>query len=455
MKKQRFPTLTLHFNLRSPGREEKPTPIYAVVRHEGRQHKFATGVKVAPRHWSRRWEVCLRSPMLSPLANENAAAANDVLRRVRSGVARCAEHLRETGGRLSREERRAVVLGHAAPDAAARAASKASDLLRRALREYYATRPDSMRPNETRLKAFLRFLDEEKVEDTVAVVCSQETLDAFQRRLLAAQKSTVYVNACVELVARLVNQDPRLRTGEPLAAKKVKAGVKRDDGKKRALTAGELRALRDVALENELENEVRDLFLCQCHTGQRISDMPKLLEKNAKSTQIEQQIFIQIVTQKENIRADVLIDEEAKKLIDKYRAQGGFRKLKPGTWSSVSLATTVGRVLKEVARKAGLVAEEAWVESVGGREVRKTAPLWSVISSHWARHTFVTNKLLEGVAPDDLCALTGHADDAMIKAVYGHLSLRDKAGRAVKQMRAHRAENSGSGANAPDGRDGH
>ena len=129
--------------------------------------------------------------------------------------------------------------------------------------------------------------------------------------------------------------------------------------------------------------------------------------------------------------------------------------MKPGTWSSVSLATTVGRVLKEVARKAGLVAEEAWGESVGGREVRKTAPLWSVISSHWAHHTFVTNKLLEGVAPDDLCALTGHADDAMIKAVYGHLSLRDKAGRAVKQMRAHQAENPGSGANAPDGRDGH
>ena len=454
MKKQRFPTLTLHFNLRSPGREEKPTPIYAVVRHEGRQHKFATGVKVAPRHWSRRWEVCLRSPMLSPLANENAAAANDVLRRVRSGFALCAKHLDETGGRLSREELRAAVLGHAAPDAV-RAGSKATDLLRRALRDYYATRPDSMRPNVTRLNSFLRFLNDEGVEDTVAVVCSQDTLDRFQRHLLASQKSTVYSNACVELVARLVNQDPRLRTGEPLAAKKVKAGVKRDDGKKRALTAGELRALRDVALENELENEVRDLFLCQCHTGQRIGDKPKLFEKNAKFTQIEGQIFIEIVTQKENIRADVLIDDEAKKIIDKYRAQGGFRKLKPGTWSSVSLATTVGRVLKDVARKAGLVAEESWVESVGGREVRKRAPLWSVISSHWARHTFVTNKLLEGVAPDDLCALTGHTDDKMIRAVYGHLSLRDKAGRAVRQMRRNKAEKSGSGADAPDGRDGH
>lgn len=441
MSKQRFPSLTIHFNLRAPGREDSPTPIYAVVRHDGRQHKFATGVKVLPRHWSRRWEVCLRSPMLSPLANANAAAANDVLRRVRSGVARCAERLRETGERLSREELRAVVLGHSEP-AAARAGSKASDLLRRALREYYATRPDSMRPNETRLKAFIRFLDEEKVEDTVAVVCSQDTLDRFQRHLLASQKSTVYVNACVELIVRLVKSDPRLRTGEPLEAKKVKAGVKRDDGKKRALTAGELRALRDVALENELENEVRDLFLCQCHTGQRISDMPKLFEKNAKFTQIEGQTFLEIVTQKENIRADVLIDEEAKKIIEKYRSQGGFRKLKPGAWSNLSLSTTVGRVLKEVARKAGLVAEESWVESVGGREVRKRAPLWSVISSHWARHTFVTNKLLEGVAPDDLCALTGHADDAMIKAVYGHLSLRDKAGRAVKQMRAHRAEKS-------------
>ena len=69
---------------------------------------------------------------------------------------------------------------------------------------------------------------------------------------------------------------------------------------------------------------------------------------------------------------------------------------------------------------------------MAGRNVEKTAPLNKLISNHFARHTFITFKLREGMSPDKLCYMTGHADDRMIKEVYEHLSKTDKI-KAVKK----------------------
>lgn len=56
-----------------------------------------------------------------------------------------------------------------------------------------------------------------------------------------------------------------------------------------------------------------------------------------------------------------------------------------------------------------------------------TEPAYLKLSSHCARHTFITQKLNEGVSPDKLCYLTGHTDDNMIKTIYSHLTSTDKA----------------------------
>ena len=53
MEKQAFVNeMTCHFNLREP-KAKKPTNIYLVVSIEGKQIKFATGVKIYPEQWNK------------------------------------------------------------------------------------------------------------------------------------------------------------------------------------------------------------------------------------------------------------------------------------------------------------------------------------------------------------------------------------------------------------------
>lgn len=61
-------------------------------------------------------------------------------------------------------------------------------------------------------------------------------------------------------------------------------------------------------------------------------------------------------------------------------------------------------------------------------------PVYEKITSHDARHTFVTIMLKRGFAPDRLCWMTGHRDDTMIKQIYSHLTSNDKAKALAEEM---------------------
>ena len=67
-----------------------------------------------------------------------------------------------------------------------------------------------------------------------------------------------------------------------------------------------------------------------------------------------------------------------------------------------------------------------------------------LISNHFARHTFITFKLREGMRPDRLCYMTGHADDRMIREVYEHLTKTDK----IKAVKKEKERISGKAANS-------
>ena len=63
-------SISFHFNLRNP-KGEKPTPIYLVIRLEGKQYKYPLGCKIIPSQWDKRKERPFISPYLSELDNQN------------------------------------------------------------------------------------------------------------------------------------------------------------------------------------------------------------------------------------------------------------------------------------------------------------------------------------------------------------------------------------------------
>jgi hypothetical protein len=80
--------------------------------------------------------------------------------------------------------------------------------------------------------------------------------------------------------------------------------------------------------------------------------------------------------------------------------------------------------IKMLAKLAGIDREITYRNA---QDEEITEPAYLKLSSHCARHTFITQKLNEGVSPDKLCYLTGHTDDNMIKTIYSHLTSTDKA----------------------------
>ena len=79
MEKQVFFNETkAHFNLRRRA-SVKPTNIYFVVNLNGRQIKFATGVKVYPDHWNDKKEEAILSYRLAELDYQNNLMTNAVL----------------------------------------------------------------------------------------------------------------------------------------------------------------------------------------------------------------------------------------------------------------------------------------------------------------------------------------------------------------------------------------
>lgn len=68
------------------------------------------------------------------------------------------------------------------------------------------------------------------------------------------------------------------------------------------------------------------------------------------------------------------------------------------------------------------------------KDIECRQPVYEKITSHDARHTFITIMLKRGFAPDRLCWMTGHRDDTMIKQIYSHLTSNDKAKALAEEM---------------------
>ena len=306
MGKQDFKKTTLHFNLRTPNREEKASVIYAVVRHERIQLKLNTDVKVLPRYWNRRYEVCLRSPMIiSPTHNENNRIANERIMRIREGFSKSKDYLCQNPFPISQREMRRLIFNHAGIIMTETRKKKGEDeanatrQLEIAVKNLAKRYPDSAGTYRSQLNQFIKFIKEKGINDRVEDVCTQETIDAYQRYLLSKKITDGYTNKLCQMVVRLINENPKQLKCEEIRYKGLKTKLEHSDGKKKALTDEEVKLLENVELDKEREKEARDIFLLEVYTGQRIGDLPKIFKGG--QTQVKNGYeFLPIMTQKEN-----------------------------------------------------------------------------------------------------------------------------------------------------------
>ena len=152
----------------------------------------------------------------------------------------------------------------------------------------------------------------------------------------------------------------------------------------------------------------RDIFVFQCLTGCRVSDLLKLTRGNLIAGGIE---YVPIKTKEE--RGDIVrvpLNKTAAEIVERY-ADPGRASLLP----FVS-AQKYNQAIKRVFLAARLTRPVTILDPMTRQEVQR--PLNEIASSHLARRTFVGNLYKQVKDPNLIAKLSGHAEGSRAFARY-------------------------------------
>lgn len=154
----------------------------------------------------------------------------------------------------------------------------------------------------------------------------------------------------------------------------------------------------DLSKDKRLE-QVRDLFLIACYTGQRFSDLNKVDKNNIIDDE-----YISIRQQKTNEAITLPLLNSVRRILIKYN----YRLPKI---SNVKF----NEYIKEVAEKCNTLEIPCSSEN--------DTPRYKMVSSHTARRTFVTLNYSKGIDLDTLKIGTGHKQT---KTLQTYIKMNDK-----------------------------
>ena len=164
------------------------------------------------------------------------------------------------------------------------------------------------------------------------------------------------------------------------------------------LTVEEIRKLKGVKLETELQDAARDLFLFMCFSGLRYCDTQQITPGNIRHD------FIQFTTVKTKSPQGTPITPQAKEILAKY--DNCLPKL---------LIHTFNTNLKTIAEKAGFNQETTKVRFVGADRTEIKKPMYQFFSSHLAKRTFISLYFRRGGSMETLMKTTGNKDRKTMK----------------------------------------
>lgn len=221
---------------------------------------------------------------------------------------------------------------------------------------------------------------------------------AYKEYLQQNGKSNDNINRKCQLLAALIREISETEQGIIYGITPVNfTETKTVKEKKDALRVEEVEALKNVKTSNKNEAFCKDVFMLQLTTGQRISDIHTLITGDF-STDVE---YINLPTKKCNKIAQIEVTDGVKYYLNKVRTYT--------IPSEKCLEQKVNKTIKILAKKANL------------NRVFEGKILCENITSHYARHTFITNKLIEGYNAYEVAQMVGNSAKE-IQKTYSHLT---------------------------------
>ena len=414
------------FNLRKP-RSEKPTNLYLVCRINNKQVKLSTGVKIYPDHWNEKRQEAYISVRLSELDNINNTIVNKKITKLKEYFIEFKHYLCMHPDEIG--ESMKLLKQHIYKDRMKKELQKPATFIMKQIIEAKTCAESSKKQYRSNIDKFERFLKENEIPNTWESM-TLDTINRYQKQIIKENplhphntlrniiKGTIFNLLGIadkRLDIPFKWSDSNLNSFEFV---KDKSNKELADNKKVSLTEEQLNKFYKhiiTGTERQIKKytEIRDLFILQCLVGQRIGDMQKFF--NGDNEMDEEAGTISIIQQKTKARAIIPLLPLAKEIISKYENKEllYYKERK----------SIVNEALKEVAEQAGLDEPITYEEN----GIKQTQPLYKLLHTHTARHTFITILCRKGIPKETVIIATGHEDTKMIDKVYSHLNSKDKA----------------------------
>lgn len=180
------------------------------------------------------------------------------------------------------------------------------------------------------------------------------------------------------------------------------------------LTWEELNKLREFKIPptKQALERVRDVFLFQCFTGLRYSDVFNLRRSDLKGDHIE------VTTVKTSDSLIIELNDHSKAILEKYKdVEFENDKALP-----VITNQKMNDYLKELAELAEINEPVRQTYYKGNERIDEVTPKYALLGTHAGRRTFICNALALGIPPQVVMKWTGHSD---YKAMKPYIDIAD------------------------------
>ena len=446
MSEQVFLDFSLNFNLRQT-KKNMPTIIYALFTFRGRQYKVNIGAKVYPTQWNKRKQIATISNGQTRLDNHNNEIVNKKIRSLLAIFEEKKNYLCENLERIDflfEEMRQAINPKLKCRNYMEKEMHLSATLVFRKMVDKYVKEDSSKKIYLGYISAFEAFLKVKSIPNRLSAI-NGDTLTDYQQYLLDLnpRRIATHLNKIkgIRTLINHANRDKEIKANiniNSFVAIRDERSKEQKKSKQVPLTEKQLLAIYNYTNLKPREVEARDLFICQCLLGQRISDLPKIFKGEYAITLLDDENeVISFTVQKTREEATLYLFPVVKEILERYK-QTGFKHIDLLIEDEKIVRRNeakLNRTIKQVCKKVGLDSDVIYVEQIGEDVVEKKKKLFEMIHTHIARHTFITLMCRLGIPKEDVIIATAHTDTTMIDDVYLHETVNDKGTRLINSLK--------------------
>lgn len=379
------PNMTVKFIIkRGKVNSNGEAPVFAQYTHDSKSGLIATGKKIEPRFWDKKTGKVKK--------HENASTLNKFFNNLENKILKVATEIEDSDlsptpgnvkDRLEERERERL------PE------TQLTKSILSQWTEFIANKNSSLAPRTVQnqnhsLTALKTYLTEKKKEGISPERFTLKNLYEFERYLREKEYKPNTISKYKKNFKAFLKYYSKL--GGKLGFILDDMKYKETPAIKVSLTQTELEALASYKLKGR-EAEIRDLFVLQCNTGLRISDL-KRVDQNIHGNEIR------ITSQKTGSQIEIPISPTIRQILERYKyklPQVPDQKVNEG--------------IKDILEDA---CPDSIVQVREGKKF-KTIPKFQVISSHDSIRTFITLSSERGMSVPAIAKITGKSIAVLLK----------------------------------------